>query len=110
MPRAKVARSSADAPRAARRDHDRSRRPEQALQLAHTCDPDLIVLDADSDPELHGTPTNDLRERPAATTRQSLFSANCGSCTASLGSGQIVTKPYHYGPLIRKIDSLLAAA
>ena len=29
---------------------------------------------------------------------------------ASLKAGQIVTKPYHYGPLIRKIDGLLAAA
>ena len=55
-------------------------RPEQAVQLADSLRPDLIVLDAESDHSAtrRRRPTI-FAKRPAAPTRQSLFSANCGS-------------------------------
>ncbi len=84
--------------------------PEQALQITDTVRPDLILFDADSDATSTGTPTNELR---AAATRNHTPIVILGKLRQlhdSLQSGQIVTKPYHYGPLIRKIDGLLAAA
>jgi DNA-binding response OmpR family regulator len=87
-----------------------ARDPKQALKLTRSEQPDLIVLDADSDSTSSGDPTNDLR---AAADRQHTPIVIIGKLRQLQGSadaGQIVTKPYHYGPLIRKIDRLLAAA
>jgi DNA-binding response OmpR family regulator len=84
--------------------------PEQALPLARDLRPDLIVLDADSDPTATGTPTNDLRETADRNHTPIVILGKLRQLHGQLESGQIVTKPYHYGPLIRKIDRLLAAA
>jgi DNA-binding response OmpR family regulator len=84
--------------------------PEQALQLTHTVRPDLILLDADSDPSSTGTPTNDLREAANRNNTPIVILGKLRQLHGQLESGQFMTKPYHYGPLIRKIDGLLAAA
>ena len=72
--------------------------------------PDLILLDADSDPSASGTPTSDLREAASRNHTPIVILGKLRQLHGELESGQIVTKPYHYGPLIRKIDGLLAAA
>jgi CheY-like chemotaxis protein len=84
--------------------------PEQALQLTHAVRPDLIVLDTDSDSTTTGTPTNDLREAASRNHTPIVILGKLRQLHGNLESGQIVAKPYHYGPLIRKIDGLLAAA
>jgi CheY-like chemotaxis protein len=84
--------------------------PEQALQLTHTLRPDLILLDTDSDSTTSGTPTNDLRAAASRNHTPIVILGKLRQLHGDLESGQIVTKPYHYGPLIRKIDGLLAAA
>src|SRR3954470_3959742 len=84
--------------------------PEQALQLTHTARPDLILLDTDSDQTSSGTPTNDLREAASRNHTPIVILGKLRQLHGELESGQIMTKPYHYGPLIRKIDGLLAAA
>jgi DNA-binding response OmpR family regulator len=84
--------------------------PEQALQLTHTVRPDLILLDTDSDPTATGTPTNDLREAAGRNHTPIVILGKLRQLHGNLESGQILAKPYHYGPLIRKIDRLLAAA
>jgi len=84
--------------------------PEQALRLTHTARPDLILLDTDSDLTSTGTPTNDLREAASRNHTPIVILGKLRQLHGVLESGQIVTKPYHYGPLIRKIDGLLAAA
>lgn len=84
--------------------------PQQALPLAQSIRPDLIVLDADSDPTTTGTPTNDLREAASRNNTPIVILGKLRRLHGQLPVGQIVTKPYHYGPLIRRIDSLLAAA
>ncbi len=59
-------------------------RPEQAVQLADSFRPDLIVLDAESDRSVHRrTPPTTSAKPPAATTRQSLFSANFPAAAAA---------------------------
>ena len=83
---------------------------EEALQLAHTARPDLILFDTDSDHTSTGTPTRDLREAASRNHTPIVILGKLRPVRDELESGQIVTKPYHYGPLIRKIDGLLAAA
>ncbi len=85
-------------------------RPEQALQLADRFRPDLIVLDAESDRTATGDPTNDLREVASRTDTPIVILGTLRHRCADLEGGQIIAKPYHYAPLIRKIDGLLAAA
>jgi CheY-like chemotaxis protein len=84
--------------------------PRQALQLAQAAPPDLILLDADSDPTATGAPTNDLRQAASRGDTPIVILGKLRQLDGQLESGQFVTKPYHYAPLIRKIDGLLAAA
>lgn len=84
--------------------------PEQAIPLAHRWRPNLILLDADSDPSATLKPTSELREAASRSHTPIVILGKLSQLQGELESGQFVTKPYHYGPLIRKIDSLLAAA
>ena len=84
-------------------------RPEQAIQLADRFQPDLIVLDADSD-QSAGAATDNLRHLADRTATPIVILGTLRRPHDQLPPGQIVAKPYHYGPLIRKINDLLAAA
>ncbi len=84
-------------------------RPERAMQLADRFQPDLIVLDADSDPSA-GVATDNLRHLAGRTATPIVILGTLRREPGHLPPGQIVAKPYHYGPLLRKIDDLLAAA
>jgi DNA-binding response OmpR family regulator len=83
--------------------------PAQAVRLADEFRPNLIVLDAESDPSPAGDATRDLSH---AATRSHTPIVILGKLRQpqSVAASQIVAKPYHYGPLIRKIDRLLAVA
>lgn len=85
-------------------------RPEQAVRLADELRPDLIVLDAESDVSPGGEPTNNLRKAAIRSRTPIVILGKLRQPHGLFQAGQIVAKPYHYGPLIRKIDSLLAAA
>lgn len=89
----------------------------EGLALARRHSPDVIVLD----PDLGCTPANEVAqafERQIA--QQSSRLVVLGSAQLRLDSshiravtrvplqGEYLAKPYHYAPLIRKIESLLA--
>jgi DNA-binding response OmpR family regulator len=84
-------------------------RAEYALAMAREHQPDLIVLDleADASPGEHWTSEMARQSRLGDTPLVILGTARGRK---SLGGEQFVAKPYHYGPLIRKIESLLEAA
>jgi DNA-binding response OmpR family regulator len=84
--------------------------PEEAVQLADQFLPNLIVLDAESDQSPGGKPTNDLREAAARTDTPIVILGKFRQERWEFARDQFVAKPYHYGPLIRKINDLLAAA
>lgn len=87
-----------------------TRRADQAAQLADLHQPDLIVFDADSDHTASGRAAAELE---AAANRRGTPIVILGTIRPtrkSPGAGQIVSKPYHYGPLIHRIQELLAAA
>jgi DNA-binding response OmpR family regulator len=87
-----------------------ARRLEQAAQLTDLLQVDLIVLDADSDHSASGMATAELQ---AAAGRQGTPIVILGTLRRRPNwppASQFISKPYHYGPLIRRIDGLLAAA
>jgi CheY-like chemotaxis protein len=81
----------------------------EGLELARRHHPSVIVLDleiADEAPDMIRA-----RFRAAETTQTPIVllgSARRG--TQDFPTGQFVSKPYHYGPLIRKIEYLLDEA
>jgi CheY-like chemotaxis protein len=84
--------------------------PEQAAQLANLNQLDLIVLDAESDRSLAGAATAELE---ALAGRQGTPVVILGTVRTQKNRpsvGLFIAKPYHYGPLIHRIEGLLAAA
>jgi CheY-like chemotaxis protein len=76
---------------------------DQGLEMAHRFHPDVIVLDSELDrsagtlPGRFNPPDSDPTPLVVlGTVRQ-----------AGLPTGQFLAKPYHYAPLIRKIEELL---
>jgi DNA-binding response OmpR family regulator len=84
-------------------------RVQRGLELARQHQPDLIVLDL----EIDGSPPEALCEPFARETAQRrtplVVLGGVGRGQPALKGAEIVAKPYHYGPLIRKIEELLAA-
>lgn len=83
-------------------------RTEIGLQLAQQHHPDLIVLDLDTfdAPEQLVGRVADLSHQARYQPRMVLL----GSLRGWHGrrpEGEFVSKPYHYGPLIRRIEELL---
>jgi CheY-like chemotaxis protein len=85
-------------------------RPEQAVPLAHLHQPDLIVYDAESDRSEKGWAGEALEATATETDTPILILGRVSPPGGRIWGRQFVSKPYHYGPLIRKIESLLAAA
>ena len=92
-------------------------RAKQGLELARNHHPDLIVLDLELDfdgeqigqadgssPENRCNPFLD-QSRADQTPLVMLGTVRRG--TDALPEGEFVAKPYHYGPLIRRIEELL---
>jgi CheY-like chemotaxis protein len=85
-------------------------RPEDAIQLARDLHPDLIVFDAESDKSRNGELTDDLCAIADGNHTPIVILGKVRQLRSPVSAEQFVAKPYHYGPLIRKINSLLAAA
>jgi CheY-like chemotaxis protein len=80
--------------------------PEEALQLAQTQQPDVIILDL----QVEGTSADQLC-RPFAQKMQESQTplVVLGSVRRAdrMFRGEFFPKPYHYAPLIRKIEELV---
>jgi CheY-like chemotaxis protein len=85
-------------------------RAQRGLELAQQHHPDVIVLDLEmskASPEELCAPF--ARETETAATRLVVL-GSVRSSRKELPSGEFVAKPYHYAPLIRRIEELLDAA
>jgi DNA-binding response OmpR family regulator len=81
----------------------------QGAELAREYEPDVIVLDVDNDAEFR--PTCEAF-RSAVCDRQVpiVILGTVRRQAELLPGGEFVAKPYHYGPLVHKIEEMLARA
>jgi DNA-binding response OmpR family regulator len=81
----------------------------RGLELAREHHPDLIVLDLEVDQSPPVEVCGPFSEQSEADQTPLVL---LGSCRRSLfrgRCGEFVSKPYHFGPLVRKIEQLLEA-
>ena len=79
----------------------------EGLRLAQTCEPDVIVLDLEELPAEGDDSADLIGETARSQQTPILVLATARRQTAGVPSGEFVPKPYHYGPLIRRIEELL---
>lgn len=80
-------------------------RAKRGFQLAEEHHPDLIVLDLELE-DMPAEPFASASARPYQP--QMVLLGNLRDYRRRAPSGEFVAKPYHYGPLIRKIEELLS--
>jgi two-component system, cell cycle response regulator DivK len=78
-------------------------RPQRALELAREHRPDLIVLDMEIDPPGNDSSAGLLQQSEVQQTPVVIL----GTVRRRGGPGEFIAKPYHYAPLIHKIEELL---
>ena len=83
-------------------------RADEGLELARRHQPDLIVLDLELEPEDGGDFCAPFAHAAGDGRGQLMLLG--GRCRRNAPAGEHVGKPYHYAPLVRKIEQLLAAA
>ena len=82
-------------------------RTREGLELVRRIQPNLIVLDLevdDADPE---SVRADFVSRSPTTETPIVLLGSVRKGVKCASSGEFVPKPYHYGPLIRRIEELL---
>ena len=81
-------------------------RADRGLELVRQHHPQVIVLDV----EIADRASAEVRAGFSSTEAQPIpivLLGAAGPVTQNFPNGQYVAKPYHYGPLIRKIEGLL---
>ena len=84
--------------------------PDEALLLARQHTPDVILMDVEADRPHSASGSTALREIGETARARStplVVLATARRQIQQLPSGEFVSKPYHYGPLIRRIEELL---
>ena len=82
-------------------------RPDEGLKLAREHHPDVIVLDVDFTVETDESIAAGFEAESLAQETPIVLLGNARRRRKSFATGDFVAKPYHYGPLIRKIEALL---
>jgi len=85
-------------------------RSDTGLALARSCRPDVIVVDVDENSQPHPQVSRDFDQATHDGSASVLLLATARRNVEPLAAGEVVAKPYHYAPLIRKIEELLARA
>jgi len=86
----------------------------RGTQLTDRLRPDLIVIDLEMD-EAAGRDAAEELDSPEQSPRSEsappmILLGGIKGCRRRFPRGEHVPKPYHYGPLIRRIEELLAAS
>ncbi|WP_197531179.1 response regulator [Posidoniimonas corsicana] len=84
-------------------------RPDGAQPLCAQSKPDLIVCDVDSDRSRDREAARRLAAEANRTDTPIVLLGALKQQSAWTSGGEFVAKPYHYGPLIRRIEALLAS-
>ncbi len=86
-----------------------SGRAERGLELAREHHPDLIVLDLEVGDARPGETCSPFAEEARATQVPLVVLGSVRRNERPVVEGEFVPKPYHFGPLVRKIEALLSA-
>jgi CheY-like chemotaxis protein len=82
---------------------------DEGLQLARDEHPDVIVLDMDARALEDGSELSAAFDQACGDPTNVIVLGTVRS-TARLPADQVIAKPYHFGPLVRKIEELAAKA
>ena len=85
-----------------------TRQARDGVQLAKSCEPEVIVLDVDS-LSCQDVDTTDFVDLHAPPARLVLL-GNLRMEQTEVNSAAFFSKPYHYATLLRKIEGLLSEA
>jgi len=80
------------------------------LELARKHQPDLIVLDLDAEGTGAGQLSDDFHDTVGNSCTPIVVLGTARRPATRLPWGTFVAKPYHFGPLVRKIEELLAGS
>ncbi|MEX2173606.1 MAG: response regulator [Pirellulaceae bacterium] len=80
------------------------------LELARLHEPDVIVLDLETQHAEDEQVQFEYGSQAVADARPALIILGRACRTIALPKDQVIAKPYHYGPLIHKIEQLAAKA
>lgn len=81
--------------------------PASAATILQQQKPDLVVIDADRAEAFSQEQTLDFGRSAIRSDTPIVVLGTARKLLSPLSAGQFVAKPYHYGPLIRRIESLL---
>lgn len=81
--------------------------PEDGTTWADEHQPDLIVLDLECHPAAEAM-SRGFAQRDGAESSPLILLGTARRAAGNVPADRFVAKPYHYGPLIRKIEALLA--
>lgn len=84
--------------------------PNQGAEMVRTHHPDLVVLDLETDPIPSDYDCQAVVEASDASATPIVMLGNVRRDVPPTASQAVLRKPYHYGPLIRKIEELLASS
>lgn len=89
-----------------------ARGANDGLKLARSCRPDVIVLDLECESVQDTTVAEGFRDLTPENSASMIIlgtarQAQKANWETKVSHGEFVRKPYHYGPLIRKIELLL---
>ena len=85
-------------------------RPQRGLEWTREHQPDLIVLDIEAENAGPDDFVAPLLEEARTTSTRLVLLGSVRRETSRSTSDEFVAKPYHYAPLIRKIEALLSEA
>ncbi|MCO6044465.1 hypothetical protein NG895_11170 [Aeoliella sp. ICT_H6.2] len=82
-------------------------RAAEAVTLAEQLRPQLIVLDADSDSSVERQALRELTATARRTNTPIVLLGKITGAEIAFDPSELLAKPYHYGQLIRRIESVL---
>jgi DNA-binding response OmpR family regulator len=82
---------------------------EEGLRLAREHQPDLVVMDLEVDETEPENACGGLARQSQSQSTPLVVLGTCRRAAGRLTHGEFVAKPYHYGPLVRRIEELLRA-
>ena len=84
--------------------------PNQGAEMVRTHHPDLVVLDLETDPIPSDYDCQAVVQASDESSTPIVMLGNVRRDAPPTSSQAVLRKPYHYGPLIRKIEELLAGS